>query len=622
MAKYRQYGAYEESKATRLEEELEKDVNRIQHEIWDIDRRRKAYGKPDLDASRLFHLQEELLEKTFSRMAESSKARVANLNQNKTLFNGSERRKTINRITECQNAAEAVRTVRSNSLVEGDIDYTSLMRDSRPVFELEGFVGALKQNQAFKDDPDIQAAIRAAEQLTSAHSTVLNTKETSLVNQVKEAFAVIEAAPKDTTLTQVVHEYHEEVKKVINKNGVHALENSQSKYSDMAEGRKKHDGLHAEESLKRDIEFAFSQGNMDLATRLQSGTRLVSKQAILDQLHEMVTRVSDLLPEKERYGKEEYDFTPVHDKTKAALTTLTEVREKMQATMDQVGYTEAHQQLEAARTRYSQVMTLSRLYERLGPNVAGSVRKDIENDIDNYLSGLGLSGPELDVIKMEAQNVADAKRNAEMAEAASKADAARVREDRQIAQANLTGLSEADLDEIARDVTRYAKSQFTDEREREEYIRQEIARRAEHKAGLLFDEGRREIASQEAIIRANTEKQQEHQFTDDQLQFAADRLVADGMISSFDLRDLSQEEMGTVIDYAIKLKGLAGKSDQEIAEAMVTDPYVSNGRIVYREVNAGTIMAQKQVNDMHGLHGDTLEAVYGPSKEETRSSSK
>ncbi len=364
---------------------------------------------------------------------------------------------------------------------------------------------------------------------------------------------------------------------------------------------------------------------------------------LIKELEQIIIVIQNKLPEKCYVNGQEIDFTKFHKALGELLKNLEKMKEKNEAKLK--GFNELEQKYAREEETKRHISTLTDMYKKLN-SLVGNERKEMETAIEEYKKNMienGYTESEIIEIEGKAKDVIGAEKSLDSLKKFTSITS-KIQEERRIGYME-KGLDPATFDQIRIEAETAAKREFpngivyrngeyTIDPRVEQFINEYIIRKSNEILGKRFDkqqelqeeemQKKQSLEKEEADKKKKTAAQQRidttiHQqnLTEQQIALAASILRRNSMIRSAELSELSIEEMEMAVQYAVKLKGLAYKSEDEIALEMAKDPYKDEGydsRVIQNDhpteydvlVQKGINQRNRVVADINELFGDKM----------------
>ena len=311
--------------------------------------------------------------------------------------------------------------------------------------------------------------------------------------EIKTNFEEINNVIKDGSLSKEVDEF---------KRAIYAVNTESSRIDTKADVNRRVKDIKITSRLEHRINNLPKDTNInkELIKENLETIRLIE---VISLFEELLRRVQ-VLPSAKIYGSVRIDYSKLKEEIKKAERLLKAKKNLYEASLADKGVYEEIQKIDEYDKEQNTIQALTNEYEKL-LNCAPSERREIENEIEMILLSSKISMNKWDLLKMEAEKKANAKKSMRKFEESVKKEEKDKKEEREIAIANRFGVSEEDFERIKREVFAEAERKYPpsevvkggegidlNEDERNEFVNKRIGEMISELSKARYDQDQRD----------------------------------------------------------------------------------------------------------------------------------
>lgn len=556
----------------------------------------------------------------------------------------SKKAKYQDRIKDFELAESIVKKIAGNPFVMGTID--SMIRDASQIYELDHFIRNIQENEKFKKNPDLMSLLEKVQKVFSTYFKL----EMGIEYQVDENFEKLKSFYEKKSFKDklVGGKKEDEVKEPIQDsiyygrlnsvdlfeqsvNGIKSVNRSKLssiKSKAVENGSKKAGKLKATKILEETITNLNPQTEVK-ASDLSNCFKEVEEQEIIEELETMLTSISVNLPDEKSYSGTVVSFAPVHEEIKKAQEILNAQKKKNIGILTGKNYYSNIEKIQHFEYKTKVVASISRLYQKLSGEPAGSYIKKIEEEIANILDPCNLTQEEKNEIRKEAMEKAEREVENKRLEEERKTEEKREKAKREEAIAHHEGVTASEhhrnYEEAARSNNSKFKSDYVlhhgevrdlnEEKRREGTIRDTAVsdeKLASQKYDAKVDAAKQLSSDREGLERMAFENGLNaavigQEAVDRYMQRAALQLSLEDKVKTSDLRILNENasEYKKVVEKAVALKR---RDDMYALEDFISANKIRRDEIIAK-INQMANDNQMQRKSQNELSYEELSAV-------------
>lgn len=568
----------------------------------EINQEKKSKAKLQLDYDRLIGEYEII---TLERQAiiERNKDRERRKEINKkTLEKNNE---SDNKIIANYNAAlEVARKIEGNPFVFGTSK--ELARDSINIEILNSFVNDLSNDQLRKNNEELMKFLSGFNEVYHNFYNIVSSvkreanyflnilesfyEKKNFLENIKTKFKDKSKIPTVSGNISAAHDvfknFKQDVSTVI---GIHEREYNEEKLNAIKKARisaPKVGNLKDAKILEGRIGRVSGKKGFNTNT-LSKSLQDVDMLEIIEIVEKSLLLIQNELPEMKNYSGYDISFEEVHKCVNNLLNKCKLTRDNIQARLVKNGYSDEKNKVVEYDNKTKIVNSLGTLYKELNRDLTGTRRKEILNEIEETLNAQSLSEEQKESYRLEAEELGKQFYDAELADKGIKAKERKEKERRELSISHIELVTDEEIERLYREAEMAANRKFSNNyvhksgdvydlnaQDRIKFIEKYVSDEATKLATFRYDQKRSDEKSRENQEHRYLEKISDFGLNQDMLEYSERLLRRDGLLTE---DELTPEDRIQIADYAIRLKSLVGKSEEEVAAAMLQDVLNRNG---------------------------------------------